>query len=86
MKGLQGKVALVTGGAPGSARRSPSGWARRAPASGSTTWAAQVRDRHPEAIEHGVEMCMKKVTRGGRAAIWSRWTCRRAGRGRMYDP
>jgi NADP-dependent 3-hydroxy acid dehydrogenase YdfG len=37
MKGLQDKVALVTGGSSGIGQRSPFGWVERAPMSRSTT-------------------------------------------------
>ena len=47
MKGLQGKVAVVTGGVRASGRRSPSGSAKRASTSRSTTSAARKAPRRP---------------------------------------
>ena len=66
MKGLQGKVALVTGGSSGigqaiAIRLGEEGATVAINYVGRPEGAATTR----EAIEHGVEMCMKKVAEAG---------------------
>ena len=75
MKALQGKVALVTGGSSGigqaiAIRLGADGASVAINYVGRPEGAVSTR----EAIEHGVQMCMKQVAEaGGRS--WSARTC-----------
>ena len=76
MKGLQGKVAVVTGGSSGigqaiAIRLGEEGVDVAINYVGRPEGAEETK----EAIEHGVDICMKQMAASGPSRSWSRPTC-----------